>query len=151
MASAPGRQGRGLKQSDFRAHCFLTLGVQHGMDVKEIQQLSMRCWWIFSECKQKPCLTLSKMILNSRLDSSPFRYVKQSQLKNDGCRKDEETLAVYLRRQAKRCLEMAKYHEGDAAENLRAMARDFIAKADKLGSVSVWLFRAERCSADGTR
>jgi hypothetical protein len=32
-------------ESDFRAYCFLNLGVQHGMDVKEIQQLSMRCWW----------------------------------------------------------------------------------------------------------
>ncbi|MGG5812371.1 hypothetical protein [Falsiroseomonas sp. CW058] len=32
-------------ESDFRAHCFLHLGVQHGMDIKEIQELSMRCWW----------------------------------------------------------------------------------------------------------
>jgi restriction system protein len=32
-------------ESAFRGHCFLVLGVKHGMKVEDIPQWAMRCWW----------------------------------------------------------------------------------------------------------
>lgn len=48
---------QGKAESDFRAHCFLIMGVKHGIGIEEIAQQAMRSWWDVFGMRAKSLLT----------------------------------------------------------------------------------------------